>query len=148
MSYQERRSIVSLISTILITAFYSAYMLQRYPEANAYSPEVFRFWGSFFLILIPVSIVAKIVIAIVFAIANAIATREVESTITDERDKLIELKAARNSLYTFALGFLLAMGSLVIDMPPPVMFVILISAGLVSEMVGDISQFIFYRRGV
>ena len=148
MSFQERRSIVNMISTILITALYSAYMVQRYPEGSQYSADVFRFWGSFFLILIPVSIIAKIVIYIVFSIINTIATQEEEPPITDERDKLIELKATRNSLYVFMAGFLLAMGSLVIDMPPSAMFVILICSGIVSEMVSDISQFYFYRRGV
>jgi hypothetical protein len=147
MSFQERRSLVNLISTILITALYSAYMVQSYPDASPYSPDVFRFWGSFFLILIPVSIVARIVIYIVFYIVNTIATRQEEPTITDERDNLIELKATRYSLYVFGVGVLLAMGSLVIDMPPSVMFIILICAGVVSEMVSEISQFYFYRRG-
>ena len=148
MSFQERRAIVSLISTILISALYSAYMFQRYPEGNSYSADVFRFWGVFFLILIPVSIVAKIVIHIVFSIINTIATREAEPAITDERDHLIELKATRNALYTFAMGFLLAMSSLVMDMPPSAMFIILICTGVVSEIVSEISQFYFYRSGV
>ncbi len=148
MSFQERRSLVNLISTILITALYSAYMVQRFPEANPYSPEVFRFWGAFFLILIPVSIVARIVIYIVFYIVNTLATKVEEPSITDERDNLIELKATRYSLYVFGVGVLLAMGSLVIDMPPSVMFIVLICSGIVSEMVSEISQFYFYRRGV
>lgn len=148
MSFQERRSIVNLVSTILITALYSAYMVQRFPEGNAYSPDVFRFWGAFILILIPVSIVAKIVIYIFFYIINAIATREEESPITDERDKLIELKAQTNANYVFIVGFILAMSSLVVDMPPSVMFIILILSGIVSQMVSDISTFYFYRRGV
>jgi len=148
MSYQERRSIVNLISTILITAFYSAYMVQRYPEGSAYSTEVFHFWGAFFLILIPVAAVAKIVVYIIFSILNAIATREEEPPITDERDKLIELKAQTISTYVFIIGFILAMGSLVVGMPPSVMFIILLLAGVVSEMVSEISQFYFYRRGV
>jgi hypothetical protein len=147
MSYQERRAIVSLFSSILITAIYSAYMFQRYPEASAYSAEVFRFWGAFLLILIPVSIITKIVIYIAFNIVNMVATQEVEPAITDERDHLIELKANRNALYTFSLGFLLAMASLVLDMSPTVMFIMLIGAGVVSEVVSDISQFYFYRRG-
>jgi len=147
MSYQEKRAIMSLISTILITALYSVYMAQRYPEGSSYSAEVFRFWGAFFLILIPVSIVAKIIIYILFSIINAITTREVEPSFSDERDKLIDLKATRNSFYAFIFGFLLAMVSLVMDMPPAAMFIILICSGLVSEIVGDISQFIFYRRG-
>ena len=147
MSFQERRSIVNLISSVLITALYSAYMIQRFPEASPYSPEVFHFWGAFFLILIPVSIVARIAIYIVFYIVNTIATREEEPSITDERDKLIELKSQTNSTYVFVVGFLLAMGSLIIAMPPSAMFIILLCSGIVSEMVSDISQFYFYRRG-
>lgn len=147
MSYQERRSIVNLISTILITTVYAALMIQRYPQADAYSPEIFHFWGAFFLLLIPVSVVSRIVIYIIFSIINTIATREEEADITDERDRLIELKATRNSLYVFSLGFVLAMASLVLSMPPATMFILFILAGIVSEMVSDIMQFYFYRRG-
>ncbi len=62
MSYQERRAVVSLINTILISAFYFVYVFQRYPVGNSYSADVFHFWGSTFLILIPVSIVVQIVL--------------------------------------------------------------------------------------
>lgn len=148
MSFQERRAIVSLISTILIAVLYSAYMIQRYPAADDYSVEVFRFWGAFFLILIPVAIVAKIIIHIAFIIINTIATREEESDIMDERDKLIEMKATRNSQYLFGLGVALALGALVIDLPPSAMFIILLCAGVVTEIISEISQFYFYRRGI
>lgn len=147
MSFQERRSIVDLVSSILITAFYSAYMVQRFPAGDPYSPDVFHFWGAFFLILIPVAIVAKIVIYIIFYLLNTVATREEESSITDERDKLIEQKAQMNSMYVFVIGVLVGMVSLVLNMPPSVMFIIFLCAGLVSEMVSDISKFYFYRRG-
>lgn len=148
MSYQERHSIVNLISTLAITALYSAYMLPRYPQADPYSPEIFRFWGSFFLILIPVSIIARIIIEIIFTILNTIATREKVPSITDERDKLIGLKATRNGLYTFIAGFLIALASLAMDNPPVTMFIILLGAGLASTVVDDLSQVYFYRRGV
>jgi hypothetical protein len=147
MSFQERQSIVSLISNVLIALLYAAFMAQRYPQAEPYSVEIFRFWGAFFIILIPVAIVAKILVAILFAILNAIATREVEPMITDERDQQFELKATRRSLYVFAGGFLIAMFSLVVDTPPPAMFLILFCAGVVSEVVGDFSLFYLYRRG-
>jgi uncharacterized membrane protein len=148
MSFQERRSVMNIASTILVTAFYFAYMMQRYPQENAYSPEVFRFWGAFFLIFIPVTILARIITYIIFYIVNTIATREEESSITDERDNLIELKATRYSMIVFGLGFVLAMVSLVMGLPPSVMFIILICAGLVSEIVSEFSQFYFYRRGL
>jgi hypothetical protein len=148
MSYQERRSIVNLISTVLITILYCAYMVQRYPNVDKYSPEIFRFWGAFFLILIPVSIVTKIIVYIVFTIINAIITREQEMPIADERDKLIETKSNLSSSYVFIVGFLLSMGALVIEMPPTIMFIILLISGLISEMISEVSQFYFYRRGV
>lgn len=148
MSYHERRSVVNIVSTILITVIYSAYMLQSYPEGDAYAKEIFRFWGEFLLILIPVSIVAKIFIHIGFSIFNTIATNEGEPDIVDERDKLIELKATRNSLYVFTFGFLLAMGALVMDRPPATMFTILIFAGVLSDLMSEVSQLYFYRSGV
>lgn len=147
MSYQEKRAIVNLVSTVLITVLYSAFVIQRYPQADAYSAEVLHYWGSFFLILIPVSIVARILIYIIFSIINAITTQEEDPDITDERDKMIELKAAQRSLYVFVLGFLVAMIALVAGLPPAAMFIILICAGTASEMVSEISQLYFYRRG-
>jgi hypothetical protein len=148
MSYQERRALIELISTVVTTVIYSAYMVQRFPQVDAYAPEVFHFWGAFFLILIPASIVVRIIIYIIFSIFNTIATQEAEPSITDERDRLIELKSTVYSLYVFAGGFMLAMFSLVASQPPSVMFVIMVCAGTVSSMVSELLQFYFYRRGV
>lgn len=147
MSYQEKRSLVNILSTVVITALYAAFMLQRYPQTDPYSPEVFRFWGTFFLILIPVSIVARILIYILFSMIHYAATREEDVPVTDERDNLIELRAGKLSLYAFAFGVMLAMGSLVLDLPPTVMFILLICSGVVSEIVSETAQFYFYRRG-
>lgn len=147
MSYQERRSLVSAASTLLINLLYTAYMAQHYPQTGAYSVDVFRFWGAFFLILIPVTIVAKIVIHIVFSIINTLATREDEPAVIDERDRMIELKATKNSVYTFSFGFVCAMIALVLEMSPTVMFIVLICGGVLAELVSEFSQFYFYRRG-
>jgi len=146
MSYHERRAFASLISTIVISAIYFVYVFQRYP-GNSYSADAFRFWGSSIFLLVPLSIVAQIVVQIASSIVNSMAPHEKESFVADERDKLIELRALRNSLYVFVLGFSLAMGSLVVEMPPSVMFIILFFSGFVSGMVGYISQLYFYRRG-
>lgn len=148
MSYQERRALVSLISSVLITVVYFAYMSQRYPDAGDYSPEVFRFWGGAILLLIPVSIVARIIIYILFSIINTIATHEDEPSFADEHDKLVELKSLQISLYVFSLGFVAAMVAVVLKNPPSVMFMILIGGGLASDMVSEFLQFYFYRRGV
>lgn len=147
MSFQEKRAIVSLISTILIIVLYCAYMVERFPLGDPYSAEVFRFWGAFFLILIPVAIVAKVLIYILFSILNTLATREDEPSVTDERDRLIELRASTLALYIFSLGFFLAMIALATGLPPSTMFVTLICSGVAAEIISDFSQFSMYRRG-
>ena len=76
MSYQEKENIISLISSFLILGFYSLYVYNKYLDGNPDLINDFQFWGKTFLILIPVTIVAQIIIHIVFAIINKIVADE------------------------------------------------------------------------
>lgn len=148
MTFQEKKSIVSLFSAILIFASYCLYMYLRYPEAGLEQAELFRYWGSFVLILTLVSIIAHIIISIIFSIIFRITTNEKEPSFEDELDKLINLKAHRNSFFVFIIGFLLAMISLVMEQPPQVMFMSLIVFGFISEVTGAATKLYHYRKGV
>jgi len=148
MSYHEKRNIVSMICTLLIFAIYFMFVFHRFHEGSSDSANVFSFWGAVILILIPVLIVAKIIIFIIFMIIYRMTTAEEAPCFSDERDKLIELKAARNSYWVFCLGFLLAMASQVIHMPPSVMFIVFIFSMFVSDIFGEVSQLYYYSRGI
>jgi len=148
MTYQEKKSIVTLISTILISAVYCLYKYPAYPNEVVESKVTFHYWGSFVLVLILVSIAANIVINIIFNIVFRITTGEKEPAFADEMDQRIGLLAFRNSFAVFVIGFLLAMGSLVIDLPLKVMFIILIFSGFLSDITGSISRLYHYRKGV
>ncbi|WP_160719498.1 hypothetical protein [Bacillus sp. USDA818B3_A] len=148
MTYQEKKSIVSLITVILIFGFYCLYMYPQHPEEGLGSSETFRYWGSFVLKLTLVSIVVHILISIIFNIVYRITTREKEPAFADELDKLIALKAYRNSFFVFIIGFLLAMGSIVFYQPSQAMFIILIISGFLSDVTGSVSKIYHYRRGV
>lgn len=150
MSFQEKKNIVSLFSTVLIFVIYMMYVFQQYEEysLDATETEMFKFWGAVILILIPIAMVVKIINHIVFSIINTIVTKEKEPKFTDELDRLIILKATRNSHYVFVIGFAASMGSLVVDSSSSVMFIILLFSGFVSEVVGIMSQLYLYRRGV
>ncbi|WP_420489167.1 hypothetical protein [Neobacillus vireti] len=147
MTYQEKKSIVSFISAILIFGTYCLYMYPRYP-GSLESPETFRYWGYFVLILLVFSIVAHIMISIIFTIIYRITSKEKEPGFADELDKLVDLKANRNSFFIFIIGFLLAMGSLIIYQHSQVMFIILIISGFISDLTGSLTKFYHYRRGV
>ncbi|MFC5406623.1 hypothetical protein [Cohnella soli] len=148
MTYQEKKSIVSLISSILIFAAYCLYRYPQYPEGVMDSKEIFHYWGSFVLVLTLVSIAAHIVISIIFNIFFRMTTGEKEPSFADELDKLIDLKAFRNSFLVFILGFLLAMGSLNFDQPSKVMFIILIVSGFLSDVTGSLTRLFHYKKGV
>lgn len=148
MTYQEKKSVVSLVSVITIFVSFWLYMYPMHPNSGLESMETFRFWGSFVFILILVSIIAHIIISIVFNIVYRITTGEKEPTFEDELDRMITLKATRNSFFVFILGFLLSMGSLIVFQPSQKMFIILIISGFMSDVTGSVTRLYHYRKGV
>ncbi|WP_276352048.1 hypothetical protein [Cohnella caldifontis] len=148
MSYQEKKHTVSLFSAILVFGIYFGIVYSRYEGANLEGAELLRFWGAAMLILIPVTIVARMIIEMIFIIVNKISTKESPPSYTDELDKIIELKALRVNFFVFILGFFLAMGALVLQMTITSMFVILLFSGFVSEAAGILWRLYLYRKGV
>lgn len=147
MGHKEKQSIVSIIGSVLVIGFYSLYVYRNYIQADLELLNDFQFWGKSFLYLIPVAIVVQIVIHIIFAIANRIITQEDLPDLTDERDKLIELKSIRISHWIFILGFMLAMGSLAMGMKPYIMFLTLTSSGFLASLASEVAKIIYYRKG-
>ncbi len=148
MSYQERRTIMSMLSGIIIFVGYSLYIYQKYNDRLFGNEIDLKFWATAILMMIPVSIVARIVIHIIFSIINEVTSREKDPKITDERDKLIDLRAGRNSHYVFGLGFMLGMLSLLFEGTPTyMMFVCFVLFGFLSEMIEGITRLYYYRRG-
>ncbi len=148
MSHEERRSLVSIISTLVINSVYALVMRAHFPDVDAYAPEIFIFWGRYVLLLIPVTVVMKIIIYIVFVIISAMAIGDYDDDLMDERQQLIALKAAQVSQGVFALAFILAMVALVMGHPPSVMFVIVVIGGILTEVVSDATTLYYSRWGV
>lgn len=147
MDNKEKQVLVTAISLVLIFVCYSLYVYHKYIATNFNIVNDFKFWGKTFLILIPVTIVSQIIIHIVFAIINKIVTNEDIPTISDERDKMIDLKALKISHWIFTAGFLLSMATLALGMPPYMMFITLIASGFLSGVVSEIAKLYFYRKG-
>ena len=148
MSYQERQNIVNMISGLLITAIYAWITYQKQVQGSIDLKEDYKAWGIVFLIFIGVSIVARIIILIIFHIINAIAQRDEEIPAEDERDKLITLKATRNSYYVFTSGFVMSVISLAIGMPVYGIFIAFVATGLLAEIIDNGSQIYYYRKGI
>jgi hypothetical protein len=148
MPFQEKENIVNIFSALFISIGYALMVYQRHLQGKIDLIEDYNVWGYIFLIFIGVSIIARIMIYIIFYIINTIATREEEKAVSDERDKLIKLKATRNSHYAFSIPIMLALVSLAIGMPVYGIFIAFIISCVFSELVDNFSQIYYNRRGV
>jgi hypothetical protein len=165
MSYQEKRTITSIITGALVLGAYCLYALGKY-QAGAVTPGDLKFWASTMLFFIGIGIVAIIVIQIVFHILLSISIavkeqiqngqvddKQIEKTIgaemvEDEMDKLIELKSTRVSFIFAGIGFVAALLSQVFNYSPVVMLNILFISFNVGSLFEGFAQLYYYRKGI
>jgi predicted CDP-diglyceride synthetase/phosphatidate cytidylyltransferase len=146
MSYREKENIVNILSGLVVAFILAWVVYQGHLQGKFDLTVEFNTWGIIFLVFMFVSIVARIIIYIIFHIINAIATRGEEIPVLDERDKIIQLKATRNSHYVFSGGFVLAIVGLSVGLPVYSIFIVFIISGLLSEIVDNGSQIYYYRK--
>ena len=165
MSYQEKKTIVSILTGILVLAAYCIYAFGKY-NAGAVASDDMKFWAVTMLVFIGIGIVASIIIQIIFHILLSITIavkeevqngkcddKEIEKTIglemvEDEMDKLIGLKSMRIGFAIAGIGFIAALVSLVLDYSPTVMLNILFVSFSAGSLIEGFTQLYFYRRGV
>lgn len=153
MTYQEKRSFTYIITNLIAMTVYGLIVYNRFQAGNYEVDNLMKFWAVRILWYIPVIIGVRIVVEILLnifqAISNEVQGKEQEDLgITDERDKLIEHKADRISMFLFAVGFVLALFSQVFDHSVHVFFITIIGFGTISEVVSELLKVRYYRRGV
>lgn len=145
MSYQEKNILVSLISTILVFGYYLMELISLGQQDTLNSTAVVDLMVTIIIAMIVVNIVTHVV----FNIINKMTTEEQEPGFADELDKLIELKATRNSHYAFMIGFMLTiLASLVIEISLLVLFILVFFYLISSCIIGEISKLYLYRKGI
>jgi hypothetical protein len=165
MSYQEKRTIVSTITGILVLAAYCIYALGQY-QSGVLVPGDLKFWAVTMLKFIGIGIAASIVIQIIFHILLSISIavkkaargeniedKEIEKSINaeiieDEMDKLIELKSMRIGFIFAGMGFIAALVSLVFSYSPVVMLNIMFVSFSLGAIFEGFAQMFFYRKGI
>ncbi len=165
MSYQEKRTIVSIISGIFILGAYWIYVYGKVQQ-DLIAADDLKFWAGAMLLFIGIGVAAAIIIQIVFHIllSVSIAVKEqlqngncddkkIEKTIelemiTDEMDKLIELKSMRNGFIVAGIGFVTALISLVFNYSPAVMMNIMFASFYTGSLLEGFTQLYFYKKGV
>jgi len=151
MSMQQRNTIVSLVIFSLILLGFSVSLLTMVLTSRFTEPNIFRLWGIVIAVAILGTIVSMIASNILYAIIHSVRTNEEpteQDFMEDERDKLISLKGTKASNTVYSLFTLIAMLTFVLGQPPLVMFTLLIAAGIVAQIIGDIYRLARYSSGV
>jgi hypothetical protein len=158
MSYQEKKTIASLVSGILVLAAYCIHVFAQSGMVDASLKD----WAVTMLIFIGIGVGVAIVIQIIFHIifAASIAIKEKDcddkkinqameiDTVEDEMVKLIELKSSKAGYVIAGLGFVAGLVSLVLNASPSVMLnIFFISCG-VGSIIEGVSGLYYYRKGV
>lgn len=165
MSYQEKRTITSITTGILVLTAYCIHAFGKYRSGAVVQGDL-KFWAITMLTFIGIGIAATIIIQIVFHILLSMGIaikkemsgeknddKEIEKSIKlemveDERDRLIDLKATRVGFALAGIGFIAALFSLVLQYSPVVMLNILFITFSVGSIFEGFAQLFYYRKGI
>ena len=164
MSYQEKKTLTSIVSGILVLAAYCLYAFNPTRLASIAEGGL-KQWATTMLVFIGIGIVFMIIIQVVFHILFSISVAVQEKIrnngtddvsiennikfemVEDERDRLIELKSNRVGFAVAGLGFVAALVSLVLDYSPAVMLNIIFLSSSFGSICEGFVQLFYYRRG-
>ncbi len=165
MSYQEKRTLTSMITSAAVLAAYCFYVFNKYQSGLVAAGDL-KFWARNMLVFMGINIAAMILILIIFHVLLAVSmavketikdpdfdeetiekTLELEIT-QDEREKLVELKASRISFFAAGIGFIGALVSLLLNYSAVTMLNILYISFYISSLLDGAAQIYYYRKGV
>jgi hypothetical protein len=153
MNYGEGRSIAELISSVITVLVYGTLVVLGIVFEWFVIGDILQFWAIVILIFIPFSVVVRIVVSIVYSVGNTVA-HEIKGEfpegdeIVDERDRLIMLKATRNSMFLFVVGFLVGLIFLAFQLSPHYFFGSIVLFGILTDFAQTALTIIYYRKGV
>ena len=152
MNYGEGRSISELVSSVITVVVYGTLVALGIIYEWFIIGDILQFWAIVILIMIPLNIAVKIVVHIIYSVGNAVV-HEIkdgfpEDDIVDERDKLIMLKATRNSMFLFVVGFFVGLIFLAFKLSPHFFFGSIVFFGVLTDFAQTALTIIYYRKGV
>jgi len=163
MSYQEKRTLLSIITSVLLMVSYSIY---AFGKAGMEHINDLQFWAKTILIFIGIGIVALIILQIVFhilmAISRAIRAKLSENevdeeeigrsmrveTADDEMDKMIEMKSNRYGYTIMGLGFMAGLIAIAFGASAVAMLNILYFSTWTGSLIEALMQIRYYRKGI
>lgn len=164
MSYQEKRVAVSIFTGVALLLgyfYYVSHQLQMRSEAEGdlkyFATVMLVFIGIGIVVVIVTQIIFHILMSIGMAIQEKIEKGQVDEAsiersikvemMSDERDKIIELKALRVGFAVAGIGMVAGLIALVLDFSSVMMLNIIFVSFWMGSIIEGCVQLYFYRKG-
>lgn len=157
MTYQTKKTIVSLLASIAILISYCISVYNDISKGLTLENDA-TFWAKKMLIFIAIGIAINIISFIVFHILLSVnlsvkdskeINRKLElEMVEDEMDKLIELKSLRVGYIIASTGFILGLILLAFNTSIAIVLNILFLSFFIGAIAEGISNLFFYFRGI
>jgi len=165
MSYQEKRTMVTLLVGLVVLVSYLIFVITRY-QNGIIDVNDLKYWASTMLIFIGIgiglTILTQILYHITFSIGFAIkekiknpdlSDKEIEASIksfmvTDEMDRLVELKSLRVGFIAAGLGFVLGLILIMSGYSAALMMNTLFISFNLGSLFEGLMQLYYYKRGI
>ena len=147
MSYQEKKVLVSLFTTIAVVGVYVLLVADPYFSGRFEQPDGLMLLGRYILAMIGGVVVATIVGQILLAVVTQIGRRD-ESLIEDERDRLIEQKSMTVATGVIGTGIVVSIGALATGVKIADVLHMIVLGMVLGCFVSELVKLRLYRRGV
>jgi len=161
MTYQNKRTIFSLILGVCILAAYCIYGFGEYNSGAVEAGDIV-FWAKTMLIFIGIGVAANIILQILFhiglSIGIAVKEREHDEKVInrkiaaemleDEMDKLIQLKSLRVGFAFAGVGFVGALVAIVLGCPAALALNIMFISFNAGALAEGVTCLYYYGKGV
>lgn len=161
MTYQTKKTITSLIASLIILVSYCLSVSNQFSKGNTMNTDL-QFWAKQMVTYIVVGVVVTIVLHIVFHIylsINLAIKEEIKDDkainhklelemIEDEMDKLIELKSMRVGYIVVSIGFVSSLVFLAFGGNIILVLNIMYLSFFIGSFSEGLSNLFFYFKGV
>ena len=146
MPSEERNTIVGLITSLIVNAYFFWRISQMFADGTSEAPDGLQIWAQTVLWVVPVSIVATIALTILASILHGIFTGETKGIfVKDERDRQFELWGMGATMALAVAGFLGSMVLLALGYSPFIAFNLIYLSFALGDVAGNVLKLAMYR---
>ncbi len=148
MSYVERNTVVALISSLLVNAWFLSRIWTMYHDGTSMAPDGLQIWAQTMLWVVPVAIGSVITLTILTNIVVGAISGETGRGIVDERDRKFEFFGMGATMAFAVAGFLGSMILLALGYGGFVAFTVIYLSFFLGDIAGSLVKLGLYRAGI